>query len=323
MITLWKKIDQIKELFPALNSKKIRTVLKIHRDLNDAILFILKNQDNLIDNEMSSDEKILVDTPPSKKRKIESEDEPKMTCDCCVDKTGIHFCSEKKHSFCADCLNKYVSYCVFEASKTQLACFESNGDCNGEIPYKELQVLPEKLLQKYDELMVHNVNNEIIRYCFACHTPVVLSKYIQVFYCSCRTMNCTKCCKVYDKDHICDDERKSFNSIATKMSESYIRKCMKCSKPFVKESGCNMIACSCSAKICYVCKKDISEDGYRHFCNDLHFDHNKKCNSCHLYEYDLHKKDEEIMLNVLENEVSSMNDQHKDVIKKRLSDIHK
>ncbi|KAK7082532.1 hypothetical protein SK128_015052 [Halocaridina rubra] len=50
--------------------------------------------------------------------------------------------------------------------------------------------------------------------------------------------------------------------------------CGKCKKRFIKEAGCNMMTCACGAKMCYVCKQNIT--GYQHFgtkCS-LHSDTN-------------------------------------------------
>ena len=47
------------------------------------------------------------------------------------------------------------------------------------------------------------------------------------------------------------------------MSAALIQKCNRCSKPFVKISGCNKMTCSCGNLQCYVCGKSIKD--YHHF----------------------------------------------------------
>ncbi len=42
------------------------------------------------------------------------------------------------------------------------------------------------------------------------------------------------------------------------------------------------MTCSCGTLICYICRKDITKDGYKHFCQIPHCDH-KKCGQCLLY----------------------------------------
>lgn len=44
---------------------------------------------------------------------------------------------------------------------------------------------------------------------------------------------------------------------------SCFRKCWKCSKVFIKESGCNKMTCSCGANMCYVCGQAVTD--YKHF----------------------------------------------------------
>lgn len=43
-----------------------------------------------------------------------------------------------------------------------------------------------------------------------------------------------------------------------KMTEALVRKCFNCSRPFIKEEGCNKISCSCGANMCYVCDRSAS-----------------------------------------------------------------
>src|SRR5436190_20393828 len=47
------------------------------------------------------------------------------------------------------------------------------------------------------------------------------------------------------------------------MTAALIQKCNKCAKPFVKESGCNKMTCSCGNLQCYVCGESIRD--YKHF----------------------------------------------------------
>ena len=47
------------------------------------------------------------------------------------------------------------------------------------------------------------------------------------------------------------------------MTAALIQKCNKCTKPFVKESGCNKMTCSCGNLQCYVCGESIRD--YKHF----------------------------------------------------------
>jgi hypothetical protein len=53
------------------------------------------------------------------------------------------------------------------------------------------------------------------------------------------------------------------------MTAALVRKCNKCSKPFLKEDGCNKMKCSCGNTQCFVCSKDILDYS--------HFDRGKPC----------------------------------------------
>lgn len=47
------------------------------------------------------------------------------------------------------------------------------------------------------------------------------------------------------------------------MTAALVQKCNKCTKPFVKLSGCNKMTCNCGNLQCYVCGQNIRD--YRHF----------------------------------------------------------
>ena len=47
------------------------------------------------------------------------------------------------------------------------------------------------------------------------------------------------------------------------MTKAFVRRCNKCSKVFLKESGCNKITCDCGNKQCYVCGTNVAD--YTHF----------------------------------------------------------
>jgi hypothetical protein len=49
------------------------------------------------------------------------------------------------------------------------------------------------------------------------------------------------------------------------MTAALVQKCNKCTKPFVKLSGCNKMTCNCGNLQCYVCGESIKD--YRHFEN--------------------------------------------------------
>jgi hypothetical protein len=50
------------------------------------------------------------------------------------------------------------------------------------------------------------------------------------------------------------------------MTAALVRKCNRCQKPFLKESGCNKMTCTCGNTQCYVCSTDVV--GYDHFSEE-------------------------------------------------------
>ena len=54
--------------------------------------------------------------------------------------------------------------------------------------------------------------------------------------------------------------------IETYMTEAIIRKCLNCRKNLVKVEGCNMVTCTCGAKMCYVCRQPVNS--YSHFARE-------------------------------------------------------
>jgi hypothetical protein len=49
------------------------------------------------------------------------------------------------------------------------------------------------------------------------------------------------------------------------MTAALVKKCSICQEPFLRESGCNKIICSCGYSHCYVCSAKV--EGYHHFGN--------------------------------------------------------
>ncbi len=100
---------------------------------------------------------------------------------------------------------------------------------------------------------------------------------------ACLKVTCRKCKRA---DHIpkrCEEVEEAFkldkrHTIEEAMSAALIRRCPKCAKPYLKESGCNKITVSvamgdvmltpqcmiCRTVSCYICQKEIPED-YGHF----------------------------------------------------------
>lgn len=92
-------------------------------------------------------------------------------------------------------------------------------------------------------------------------SAVEFTKYVcNNFYRLCREPNHIplKCSEVEKQK---ETDMRTF--IEKRVTEAMIRKCHRCGKQFVKESGCNKMTCVCGATSCYVCRaRDID---YSHF----------------------------------------------------------
>lgn len=106
----------------------------------------------------------------------------------------------------------------------------------------------------------------------------------------CKRVSCISCHKSWKDIHICHES--SLVALRTQveqaMSMAVKRVCPRCSTSFVKNSGCNKLTCPCGYKMCYVCRADLSDEGYRHFCDHFRPDGDpkpcKECERCNLWE---------------------------------------
>lgn len=106
----------------------------------------------------------------------------------------------------------------------------------------------------------------------------------------CGRVSCLSCNKSWHDIHVCNES--SLVALRTQveqaMSLAIKRVCPRCNTSFVKNAGCNKLTCPCGYKMCYVCRADLSEEGYRHFCDHFRPDGDptpcKECDRCNLWE---------------------------------------
>lgn len=106
----------------------------------------------------------------------------------------------------------------------------------------------------------------------------------------CARVSCLSCNKSWTDIHVCNES--SLVALRTQvehaMSMAIKRVCPRCNTSFVKNAGCNKLTCPCGYKMCYVCRADLSDDGYRHFCDHFRPDGDprpcKECDRCNLWE---------------------------------------
>ncbi|KOS17898.1 E3 ubiquitin-protein ligase [Escovopsis weberi] len=113
---------------------------------------------------------------------------------------------------------------------------------------------------------------------FACQDP------------RCGRVSCLSCSKAWTDIHVCNES--SLVALRTEveqaMSMAIKRVCPRCNTSFVKNAGCNKLTCPCGYKMCYVCRADLADEGYRHFCDHFRPDGDPtaclECDRCNLWE---------------------------------------
>ncbi|KAG5931936.1 hypothetical protein E4U53_001545 [Claviceps sorghi] len=106
----------------------------------------------------------------------------------------------------------------------------------------------------------------------------------------CTKASCLSCHKSWTDIHVCNES--SLVALRTQieqaMSLAIKRVCPRCNTSFVKNAGCNKLTCPCGYKMCYVCRADLSDEGYRHFCDHFRPDGDPspctQCDRCNLWE---------------------------------------
>ena len=161
-------------------------------------------------------------------------------------------------------------------NKSKLACFE---DCEATFDLNVLQraIRPEmfsKWVKKAQVAEIDDANLENREDCPFCPYVVIMESLPEenkIFQClnpDCSIESCRLC---RQKSHLplrCGELEnlgtRKRTYIEENMSEALIRYCWQCKKPFIKNSGCNNVRCSCGASNCYVCQQPVL-NGYAHF----------------------------------------------------------
>ncbi|OLL24759.1 E3 ubiquitin-protein ligase RNF216, partial [Neolecta irregularis DAH-3] len=124
-------------------------------------------------------------------------------------------------------------------------------------------------------------------------TKVARDKRGSVFSCqneSCKRKTCFTCEREWLPLHKCFEEenQKLRLYIEKAMADAIKRTCPNCNISFVKLDGCNKLVCPCGYAMCYICRKDIRIEGYRHFCQHFRALRGVKCSEgcgkCDLYQ---------------------------------------
>ncbi|KAI9222209.1 hypothetical protein BC828DRAFT_379044 [Blastocladiella britannica] len=99
----------------------------------------------------------------------------------------------------------------------------------------------------------------------------------------CARATCSGCGGEWQPMHRCHDDGdvsvEQFVELA--MSRAVKRVCPDCHLPFTKSDGCNLMTCArCTYVMCYVCRRGIGDERYKHFCDHVRWTKGTPCDKC-------------------------------------------
>lgn len=206
-----------------------------------------------------------------------------VECQCCYldnpSNRSVPCEGEDVHFFCYSCLRGFTETQI-GLMKYELRCFDTSG-CQAGFGRSHLkEALGETIMEKLDSL---RQEDEISRACLdglegcpfcefkAICPPVEEDREFRCCNPECELVSCRLCREESHVPKTCEEARKERgvserHQVEEAMSEAYIRPCPRCKLKIVKEIGCNKMTCPrCRCMMCYMCKKDITREGYSHF----------------------------------------------------------
>lgn len=191
------------------------------------------------------------------------------------------------------------------SKKYEIICMSMDG-CEANFSRGQLEeVLEESSLVALDrneaEAVLRMAGIENLETCPFCpyaaeYPPVEEDKEFRCEAEDCKKVSCRLCkLDTHIPKSCAENARENAPSIRRQieeaMSEALIRKCNKCSTPFIKEAGCNKMTCmssGCKNIQCYVCSKSCAYD---------HFDDSNrggKAGNCKLFDNVEDRHEEEV-----------------------------
>ncbi|RAL04734.1 E3 ubiquitin-protein ligase RNF216 [Aspergillus ibericus CBS 121593] len=183
------------------------------------------------------------------------------------------------HFFCFTCIRKSAETQI-GLMKYQLQCFDTSG-CQAQFSRARLgEALGPSMMEKLDSLQqqdeIEKAGLEGLEACPFCDfkaicPPVEEDREFRCRKPECERVSCRLCQQESHIPRTCQEAKlerglPERHLVEEAMSEALIRNCPRCKVKIVKEYGCNKMICSkCRCAMCYVCKKDISQEQYDHF----------------------------------------------------------
>jgi len=182
-------------------------------------------------------------------------------CACCFDDVPLNrmiYCSGKTmHFYCTNCPRQQIETLMGQ-SRCRPACFAVT-DCTGTFSRAQLQhVLSEKTFERLEHMQqmedLEAANLDFLSECPFCDfrmecAPVDVDREFRCENSKCRKISCRLCNKETHIPRSCEEAKKdgqlTFRHVVEEaMSAALIRHCNSCKQPFVKETGCNKMACT-------------------------------------------------------------------------------
>lgn len=233
-----------------------------------------------------------------------------MECECCFTEFTVsrlvHCDGELSHWFCNDCARRNAESLI-GLSKYEMSCMSMDGCEAGFSRTQRAKFLDKKLIRALDQIeqeaVLRMAGIENLASCPFCpfaaeYPPVEDNREFRCENPTCQIVSCRLCNAHTHIPKTCAEAAlesgiPARRGIEEAMTAALIRKCNKCSTPFIKESGCNKMRCTrrgCKNIQCYVCSKSCD---YSHF-NDP--GRGGKAGNCPLFDVTENRHEEEIRI---------------------------
>ncbi|XP_046670689.1 E3 ubiquitin-protein ligase RNF216-like [Homalodisca vitripennis] len=259
------------------SAKRSRSTKRAEADINMPETFNLPFLQEMSFVEHREEIKIYLDGIAESKKLAYEQAEARgelVECGCCYSSVIFEDCATCNEGdlFCKSCILKSTEVRIGDGHTT----FPCLSDCGSHFSLNLLQNLLEarafaKLLQRIQLDEVKAAEIEGLEMCPFCEFATIPPPETNIFTClnpECLRESCRKCHKVSHIPQRCeevedDEQTRARKYIEDEMTKALVRECYKCKKSFIKVDGCNKMTCTCGAKMCYICRKPITD--YNHF----------------------------------------------------------
>lgn len=235
------------------------------------------------------------------------------SCSICMNDVDKVILCTHDHNFCPDCLKKTYETMAYDTTIVpKLGCIAPR--CDGDFNSEEIDYIPAKIFGRIRFKLLQKTElkeSRVFRcpYCTYSTLEEPQFDYFQCYNMDCALKSCRTCKLVYHPEMTCEEAgKKSKRKIdySFKVDSNLIRNCPKCDIQTLRTDGCSKMTCSCGAKFCWLCEKEVK--GYDHYCGCGEYTTMSicpKCNKCKMYGTNL-QKDIEIAKTKVDNDGDSI-----------------